>query len=118
MLALERGRIGEGYILGGENLTLREILAMVTQEVGLKPPRIKVTPSMMWPVAWVDEFLARLFKYQPRVTRDHLRMARHKMYFSSDKAIRELGYAPRPVRPAIKEAVAWFLANNMVVMRS
>jgi dihydroflavonol-4-reductase len=118
VLALERGRIGEGYILGGENLTLREILTMVTQEAGRRPPWIKVSPTMMWPVAWVDELLARMFKFQPRVTRDHLRMARHKMYFSSDKAIRELGYAPRPVRPAIKEAVAWFLANNMVVMRS
>jgi len=117
LLALERGRIGEGYILGGENLTLREILAMVTQEAGRKPPRIKVTPTMIWPVAWVEELLARVFKLQPRVTRDHLRMARSKMYFSSDKAIHELGYAPRPVRPAIKEAVAWFFANSMVTVR-
>jgi dihydroflavonol-4-reductase len=116
VLALERGRIGEGYILGGENLSLLEILTMVTQEAGRKPPRFKVSPTMMWPVAWVDEKLARMFKMQPRVTRDHLRMARHKMYFSSEKAIRELGYAPRPVRPAIKEAVAWFLANNMVTV--
>ena len=118
VLALERGRIGEGYILGGENLTLLEILTMITEEAGRKPPRIKVTPTMMWPVAWVDELLSRVFKKQPRVTRDHLRMARHKMYFSSEKAIRELGYAPRPVRPAIKEAVAWFLANNMVAVRT
>src|SRR5271165_5994930 len=118
VLALERGRIGEGYILGGENLTLREIIAMVAQEAGRKPPRIKVTPTMIWPVAWADELLARMFKFQPRVTRDHLRMARSKMYFSSDKAIRELGYVPRPVRPAIKEAVAWFFANNMVTVRS
>jgi dihydroflavonol-4-reductase len=118
VLALERGRIGEGYILGGENLPLREILTMITQETGRKPPRIKVTPAMMWPVAWVDELFARMFKVQPRVTRDHLRMASHKMYFSSDKAIHELGYAPRPVRPAIKEAVAWFIANNMVVVQT
>ena len=116
-LALERGKIGEGYILGGENLSLREILTMITQEAGRPPPRIKVSPTLMWPVAWVEERLARMFKMEPRVTRDHLRMARHKMYFSSDKAMRELGYAPRPVRPAIKEAVAWFLANGMVVMR-
>ncbi len=118
VLALERGRIGEGYILGGENLPLREILHHDQQETGLKPPRIKVTPTMMWPVAWFDELFARMFKFQPRVTRDHLRMARNKMYFSSDKAIRELGYAPRPVRPAIEEAVAWFRANNMVVVRT
>jgi dihydroflavonol-4-reductase len=117
VLALERGRIGEGYILGGENLSLREILTMVTQEAGRKPPWIKVSPNMMWPVAMVEEWLARVFKTEPRVTRDHLRMARSKMYFSSAKAMRELGYAPRPVRPAIKEAVAWFLANGMVVVR-
>lgn len=117
LLALERGRIGEGYILGGENLSLREILTMITEEAGRRPPRIKVSPTMMWPAAWVDEKLARLFRIEPRVTRDHLRMARHKMYFSSDKAIRELGYAPRPVRPAIKEALAWFTANGMVVTR-
>ena len=71
----------------------------------------------MWPVACVEEWLARVFKTEPRVTRDHLRMARSKMYFSSAKAMQELGYAPRPVRPAIKEAVAWFLANGMVVVR-
>jgi dihydroflavonol-4-reductase len=118
VLALERGRIGEGYILGGENLSLLDILTMVTQEAGRKPPSFKVSPTMMWPVAWVDELLAHMFGMRPRVTRDHLRMARHKMYFSSEKAIRELGYAPRPVRPAIKEAVAWFLANNMVTVRS
>jgi dihydroflavonol-4-reductase len=116
-LALERGTIGQGYILGGENLMLREILTMITEEAGRKRPRYKVTPTMMWPVACVEEWLARMFKMEPRVTRDHLRMARYKMFFSSDKAIRELGYAPRPVRPAIKEAVAWFLANGMVVMR-
>jgi dihydroflavonol-4-reductase len=117
VLALERGKIGEGYILGGENLSLREILTMITEEAGRKPPRIKLSPTLMWPVAWAEEAMARMFKMEPRVTRDHLRMARHKMFFSSDKAIRELGYAPRPVRPAIKEAVAWFLANGMVVMR-
>jgi dihydroflavonol-4-reductase len=118
VLALERGRIGEGYILGGENLSLLEILTMVTQETGRRPPSIKVSPTLMWPVAWVEEMLGRLFNMEPRVTRDHLRMARHKMFFSSAKAMRELGYAPRPVRPAIKEAVAWFIANNMVVERS
>ena len=118
VLALERGKIGEGYILGGENLPLREILTMITQEAGRKPPRYKVTPD--------HDVAGRpgsrngwhgCSRCEPRVTRDHLRMARHKMYYSSDKAMRELGYAPRPVRPAIKEAVAWFLANDLVVIR-
>ncbi len=118
VLALERGRIGEGYILGGENLSLREILTMVAEEAGRAPPRVKLTPGMVWPVACVEELLARVFGREPRVTRDHLRMARHKMFFSSAKAMRELGYAPGPVRPAIRQALGWFRANRMVAVRS
>jgi dihydroflavonol-4-reductase len=114
LLALEQGRIGEGYILGGENLSLRQILTMICEEAGRGPPWIRLTPELVWPVALIDELLARLVGFEPRVTRDHLRMARTRMYFSSAKAARELGYAPRPVRPAIKEALAWFAANHMV----
>jgi dihydroflavonol-4-reductase len=116
LLALERGRIGEGYVLGGENLMLQQILTMITQEAGRRPPFMKVTPCMVWPFAIIDELLARALGIEPRVTRDHLRMARNKMWFSSDKASRELGYAPGPIRPAIKEAVAWFMANHMVAV--
>jgi len=111
--ALERGRLGERYILGGENLLLRDILALVAAASGRRPPNIRLPAPLLWPVALACEAIARL-GIEPMVTRDHLRMARKKMFFSSAKAIAELGYAPRPARDAIADAVAWFRANGMV----
>jgi dihydroflavonol-4-reductase len=113
-LALERGRIGERYVLGGENLLLKDILALVANVVGRKPPTIELPEALVWPAAWFMEGLARLTGIPPMMTRDHIKMARHKMYYSSAKATRELGYNPRPVRAAVEDAVAWFRANGML----
>ena len=113
-LALERGRAGEKYILGGENLQLRDLLALVCTIAGKSPPRIRLPIGAVWPVAWAMEGIARLTGAEPLVTRDHLKMARKKMFYSSAKAIRELGYAPRPARLAVEDAVAWFRANGML----
>lgn len=114
LLALERGRIGERYILGGENFSLGTLLALVCEVAGRKPPRIELPAALVWPVALGCEMLARATGIDPLVTRDHLRMARKKMFYSSDKARVELGYAPRPVRAAVEDAVAWFRANGML----
>ena len=114
VLALERGRIGERYILGGENLSLRDLLALVATVAGRKPPRIALPIGPLIPLAAVMELLARLTGIEPIATRDHLKMARKRMYFTSAKAIAELGYQPRPVRQAVEDAVAWFRANGMV----
>jgi dihydroflavonol-4-reductase len=113
-LALEKGRIGERYVLAGENLLLKDILALVADVVGRRPARIELPEAVVWPAAWFMEGLARLTGIPPMMTRDHIRMARHKMFYSSAKAIRELGYAPRPLRAAVEEAVAWFRANGML----
>jgi dihydroflavonol-4-reductase len=113
-LALERGRIGERYVLGGENLLLKDILALVAEVVGRRPPQIEVPEALVWPAAWFMEGLARLTGIPPMMTRDHIKMARHKMFYSSAKAIHELGYSPRPLRAAIEDAVAWFRANGML----
>jgi dihydroflavonol-4-reductase len=113
-LALERGRIGERYVLGGENLLLKDILALVCTVAGRKPPTIRLPETVVWPAAFVMEKLAALTGIAPLMTRDHLKMARKKMFYSSDKAIRELGYQPRPVRAAVEDAVAWFRANGML----
>jgi dihydroflavonol-4-reductase len=113
-LALERGRSGEKYILGGENLRLQELLTLVCTIAGKSPPRIRLPIGAVWPVAWALEGIARLTGTEPLVTRDHLKMARKKMFFSSAKAMRELGYAPRPVRVAVEDAVAWFRAAGML----
>ena len=113
-LALEHGRIGERYILGGENLDLKDLLTLVAEVAGRRPPTLRLREAWLWPVAMLMESAARVTGIPPLVTRDHLRMARRKMFFSSAKAKTELGYAPRPVRSAVEDAVAWFRANGMV----
>jgi dihydroflavonol-4-reductase len=112
LAAAEHGQIGERYILGGENLGLAEILTMVAEIVGRRPPMLKVPYAVVLPVAAGAEIMARLTGREPFVTLAGARMSRKKMYFSSAKAIRELGYAPRPARMAIEDAVAWFQANG------
>ena len=114
LLALERGVIGERYILGGEDFFLRDLLALIADMVGRRPPRIRLRHDVLWPVAVASESLARLTGIEPMVTRDHLKMARKRMFFSSAKARAELGYAPRPAREAVADAIAWFRANGMV----
>jgi len=113
LLAEEKGRVGERYILGGENLTLGEILRLIAAVVGRKPPTIQVPAALVWPVAVVEEVLGRLIGREPFATREGLRMARHKMFFSSAKAERELGYHPRPAREGLADAVAWFRQAGM-----
>ncbi|MBV9523231.1 MAG: NAD-dependent epimerase/dehydratase family protein [Alphaproteobacteria bacterium] len=108
LLAAEKGRVGERYILGGENLSLAAILAMVAALAGRKPPRLRLPIGPLMPVAMAAEALARLTGKEPFVTRDGLRMARKRMYFSSAKAESELGYAPRAAREGVADAIAWF----------
>jgi dihydroflavonol-4-reductase len=110
LLALERGRAGERYILGAENLTLLALLELVDAVTGTPRRHIRLPREALWPVAMVFEGLAR-FGVEPLVTRDHLRMAAKTMFFSNAKAVRELGFTPRPARDAVADAVAWFRAH-------
>jgi dihydroflavonol-4-reductase len=108
LLAEERGAIGERYILGGENLSLREILIRIARLAGRRPPSVALPIPALMPVAVAAEGMALLTGREPFVTRDGLRLARKKMFFASDKAKRDLGYAPRAVDLALADAVAWF----------
>jgi len=108
LLAFERGAVGQRYILGGENLSLQEILRQVAVLVGRRPPSVRIPHRMAMSVAHVAEAWAKLFGGEPQVTADAVRMSEKKMYFSSHRAMRELGYAARPAAEAIAEAVAWF----------
>ena len=114
LAAFERGRIGERYILGGENLTLAEVLGTIAELTGRRKPWLQVPRAAIYPVAIAAEATARITGGEPFVTIDGLRLAKKKMFFSSAKAIRELGYEPGPVRPALEEAVAWFRAAGYV----
>ncbi|HML10265.1 MAG TPA: hopanoid-associated sugar epimerase [Stellaceae bacterium] len=112
LMAAEHGIIGERYILGGENLALAEILAEVARVAGRRAPSLKIPYAVVLPIAAGAEMMARLTGREPFTTLDGVRMSRKKMYFSSAKAIRELGYAPRPATLAIADAIEWFEANG------
>jgi dihydroflavonol-4-reductase len=113
LLAEEKGVVGERYILGGENLSLGEILRRIALLTGRKPPTISLPIPSIWPIAIGAEIWARLTGKEPMVTRDALRMARKKMFFSSAKAEHALGYRARPVDEALADAVSWFRKAGM-----
>ena len=108
LLAFHRGRVGERYILGGEDMTLREILTLIARIVGRAPPRIRLPHGAVLPVAYVSELYARLTGRPTRVTVEGVRMARKRLFFSSGKAARELGYRWRPPSDAFADALRWF----------
>ncbi len=112
LAALERGRIGERYILGGDNVFLADILADIARLVGRRPPTVKLPRKMLYPIAYGAELLASLRGVEPFITMDGLRMARHHMFFDDSKARRELGYVSRPYREGLADAIAWFRTHG------
>ncbi|MGZ5916469.1 MAG: hopanoid-associated sugar epimerase [Methyloceanibacter sp.] len=112
--ALQRGRIGERYILGGENVTLAELLARIALLTHRRPPRIRLPRAIIYPVALAAEAAAHITRREPFVTLDGLRMAKYKMFFTSAKAERELGYTARPIGDALHDALQWFSAMGYV----
>ena len=112
--ALMRGRIGERYILGGDNVALSQLLAEITRLVGRRAPTLRLPVNAIYPLALVAEAFAHLTKREPFVTRDGLRMARKHMFFSDAKARQELGYTSRSYLIALADAVAWFRAAGRI----
>lgn len=112
LLAARSGQIGRRYILGGENLDLADILAEVALITGRRRPFLRIPHLAVLPIAAGAEAMARLTRREPFATVDGVKMARKKMFFSSARAIAELGYAPRPARQAIADAVGWFSTNR------
>lgn len=106
--ALKGGRIGERYILGGQDMTLGQMLAEIARLAGRRAPTIKLPRSLVYPIAYGAEAAARVTGREPFATVDGLRMAKYKMFFSSAKAERELSYRARPAREALSEAFRWF----------
>ena len=112
--AFDKGRIGERYVLGGEDVTLAALLAEVAREVGRRPPTVRIPRAPLFPLAWANERLARVTGKDPFLTLDSLRMAKHRMFYSSAKATRELCYAARPWQVAVADAVSWFRREGMI----
>ncbi|HSS45886.1 MAG TPA: hopanoid-associated sugar epimerase [Burkholderiales bacterium] len=112
-LAYERGKIGERYILGARNMTLKEILTVVAKIAGHKPPSVRLPHNLVLPIAYLSEAWAWLTDgSEPRATVEGVRLSKKYMFFSIEKAQRELGYHPRAVEQALQDAVDWFRANG------
>jgi dihydroflavonol-4-reductase len=114
LLAFHRGRVGERYILGGQDMTLRQILGEIAQLVGRRPPSIRLPSAVVMPIAHVAEAFARITGRSTRVTVEGVRMSRKRMFFSSAKAARELGYQWRAPTRAFVDAITWFREQGLL----
>jgi dihydroflavonol-4-reductase len=112
LLAYKKGKCGERYILGGDNMTLLQILQTIDTITGKPTKRRSIPVKLMLPLAHTMEIVAKLTKTEPRATVDSIHMAKKKMFFSSAKAARELGYQSRPAVEAIQDAIDWFKSAN------
>jgi dihydroflavonol-4-reductase len=114
LAALRQGRPGERYILGGSNMSFREILETLGRIANLPVPFLRMPYGVALCAGVVDSWMARLLDRTPRIPLEGVKMARHKMYVSSAKAERELGYHAGPVEPALERAVQWFAENGYI----
>jgi dihydroflavonol-4-reductase len=112
LLALEKGDIGERYILGGDNMTLAKILEYICINQGMTPPKIRLPHNLILPVAWIMERIASITHKEPRATVEGVQMSKKIMFFSSDKAKEKLGYQSRPGIEGLDDAIKWFNAEN------
>jgi dihydroflavonol-4-reductase len=118
LLAAERGRVGERYILGCRNLTLREIFELLGRITGIRPPRLKLSAGLILPLARLSEWAAdHITGRPPLIPVDAVRMARKRMFFDASKAVRELGLPQSAVEGALARAVEWFRANGYAPAR-
>jgi dihydroflavonol-4-reductase len=114
LLAYERGRAGERYILGGQDMSLRQILEIIATLTGHRAPRVRLPYPVVLPIAYLAEGYARLTGTSGRITLEGVRMSRKLMYFSSAKAAGELGYSSRPPAQAFEDAIRWFRAHGLL----
>jgi dihydroflavonol-4-reductase len=113
-LAAERGKVGERYLLGNRNLTLKQLLDMLSRLSGRPAPRVRLPHAVPYLASLVDTFAARLAGRPPRIPLEGVRLARHKMFVDCSKAVRELGYEPTPLEGALDRAIRWYVENGYV----
>lgn len=108
LLALQKGGVGERYILGGENVTLAEMLGDIAGMVGRRKPTLRLPLPLVYPLAMAAETLARVTGRTPFINREGLRLAAQPMFYDDARARRELGYTSRPYREGLADAIGWF----------
>ncbi len=117
-LAAEKGRVGERYILGGENVTMRRMLELLSEITGLPAPTLRVPYRPILALSYLNAWFCRLIPgATPRMTPETIRMSSHYMYFDPSKAVRELGFPQTPAKEALAKAVTWFEENGYVARR-
>jgi len=114
LLAAKRGRVGERYILGARNMTLKEILEALAKIAGRSAPRVKMPHAVALAAGYVDEWFSRIAGREPQIPVEGVKMSRHRMFVASDKAEKELGYQPGSVQQAFERAVRWYEENGYV----
>jgi len=115
LLAEHRGRVGRSYILGGENMSLREMLATLADVCGLPAPRVRVSPRVVLPIVRTSEWVqSALFRREPTLPSEPVRMATTRMEYDTNRARSELGYTSIPARDALARAARWFVDNGYV----
>ncbi len=117
LLVAERGKVGERYLLGAENLTLKELLDALAKITGLRAPVMKIPHGVALGVAYVETAFSRLMGKEPQIPVEGVKIARHKMFVDASRAKRELGFQPGPVAAALERAVRWYQANGYVSAR-
>jgi dihydroflavonol-4-reductase len=114
LLAMQKGRIGERYILGNKNLMLREVFEILSRLTGVKAPTIKLPRLAILPLAYLNQWIANLTGRPPRIPLEGVKMAKYKMHYDCSKAIRELGIPHTPPEVALEKAVRWFRDHGYV----
>ncbi|HKC29881.1 MAG TPA: hypothetical protein VKB75_17835, partial [Jatrophihabitans sp.] len=118
VLAAQHGAVGHSYIAGGENLSLRQLLAELALLTGLPEPKLRVPRGLSLAAGWVSETVeGRLLRRVPRVPLEAVRMSTTRMAYDDSRARRELAYAPRPARQALADSARWFVSNGYVAPR-
>ena len=117
LLAAERGKIGERYLLGGENLTLKQMLDSLARLTGRRAPRLKIPHAVALGVAYAETAFSRLLGREPQIPVEGVKLARHKMFVDCSKSRRELGFQSGPVEAALERAVRWYESNGYVAAR-
>ena len=117
LLAAERGRAGERYLLGGKNITLREIFETLARFIGQPAPRWRIPHAVALAAGYVESGVSSLLGREPRIPLEGVRMAKHKMFADCSKAVHELGFRPRPAEEALQRAAQWYMENGYVSRR-
>jgi dihydroflavonol-4-reductase len=118
LLAAEKGRIGERYILGARNMTLKGILDALSAITGHPAPRLRLPHAVALAAGYADEFYSRLAGREPKIPVEGVKMSRHRMFVESDKAERELGYKATPVEAALERSVRWYEEHGYIRSRA